>query len=52
MDGLSALIGAGLVAIINISFLAFGYGKLTQKVDDLCRRVSIMENHLGVGKEK
>lgn len=38
--------GATFVAVIvNLIVLAFSYGKLSQKVEDVCRRVDRLENN-------
>ena len=39
----AALIGVGALVIINIIIAAYGYGRLNQKVCDLCRRVDRLE---------
>ena len=39
----AALIGVGALVIINIIIAAYGYGRLNQKVCDLCRRVDQLE---------
>ena len=41
---LEAIIGVGGLVIINIVFAAYSYGRLTQTVKDLCRRVGRVEN--------
>lgn len=39
----AALIGVGGLVIVNIIVAAYGYGRLNQKVCDLCRRVDRLE---------
>ena len=43
----------GLVAV-NIAVVAYSYGRLSQKVSDLCRRVDSLEKAINnnPGKEK
>jgi len=41
MDGNSITILA--LIVVNIGAVAYSYGKLNQKVNDLCRRVSKVE---------
>jgi hypothetical protein len=51
---LLSFIGIALLVVINIAAVAFSYGKLNQKVNDLCRRVDRIDriiNHTGI-KEK
>lgn len=40
---IGALIGMAFLTVVNIAVVAFSYGKMTQKVDDLCRRVEKLE---------
>ena len=41
----------GFLAMVNISVFAYGYGKLNQRVADLCQRVGRLEDILnGKGK--
>ena len=48
MDGtvIGALVGIGFLTTINVAVVAFTYGKLTQKVKDLCERVRRVETVL------
>jgi hypothetical protein len=39
----SALVGAAILAIINITAIAYGYGVLNQSVQDLSRRIGQLE---------
>ena len=39
----AALIGVGALVIVNIIIAAYGYGRLNQKVCDLCRRMDRLE---------
>lgn len=39
----AALIGVGVLVFINIVIAAYGYGRLNQKVCDLCRRMDRLE---------
>lgn len=39
-----AIIGVGGLVILNIVIVAYGYGKLTQKVSDACRRLTRLES--------
>ena len=51
---LLSFIGIALLVVINITAVAFSYGRISQKVNDLCRRVDRIEriiNHTGI-KEK
>ena len=32
--------------LVNLAGVAYSYGKLNQKVNDLCNRVARLENHL------
>ena len=41
MDG--ATIGILTLIVVNIGAVAYSYGKLSQKVSDLCRRVERIE---------
>lgn len=45
MDGMviGAFIGVGVFTIVNVIVVAFSYGKLTQKVNDLCGRMERVE---------
>ena len=45
MDGgtASGLISIAVLVIVNIGVVSYGYGKLTQKVLDLCDRVTKLE---------
>ena len=38
-----ALIGVSFLTIVNVMTVAYLFGKLNQKVDDLCRRVARLE---------
>ena len=49
MDGIS--IGTVGLVVINIAAVAYSYGKLSQKVSDLCRRIDRVEKTLN-GKDK
>lgn len=40
----AALIGVAILVMINIILVAFTYGRLSQKVDDFCRRVDKLES--------
>jgi len=40
---IGAVIGVGFLTVVNVVTVAFLFGKLNQKVDDLCRRVSRLE---------
>ena len=42
----SALVGAAVLAIINITVVAYGYGMLNQSVQDLSRRISHLEQQV------
>ena len=45
MDGNTiGFIGVALLVLTNIAAVAYSYGKLSQKVNDLCRRVTRLEN--------
>lgn len=44
----ASLIAVGVLVVINIVTVAFGYGRMTQKVSDLCRRVKRVEAKLGI----
>lgn len=48
MDGgiASALISIAMLVIVNIVVGAYNYGRLTQKVVDLCERLSKLEKAL------
>jgi hypothetical protein len=51
---LLSFIGIALLVVINITAVAFSYGRIRQKVNDLCHRVDRVEriiNHTGI-KEK
>jgi len=41
-----ALIGIGFALVVQIGLFAYGYGKLNQKVSDLCGRISRLEDKL------
>ncbi len=41
---IAAIIGVAGLVIVNIIIVAFGYGKLTQKVDDHSRRLGRIED--------
>jgi len=45
MEGtaIGALVGVGFLTIVNVAVVAYTYGKLTQKVKDLCDRMSRVE---------
>ncbi len=40
---LLGFIGVGLIGIANIATVAFVFGRIRQKVDDLCNRVERLE---------
>jgi len=40
---IGALIGIGFLTVVNIGTVSYLFGRLNQKVDDLCRRVSRLE---------
>jgi hypothetical protein len=41
---IGAIIGVAGLVVLNIIIVAFGYGKLTQKVDDHGRRLGRIES--------
>jgi len=45
LDGgiLIGFIGIGLIGVINLATVAFVFGRIKQKVDDLCKRVDRLE---------
>ena len=45
MDGaaIGGIIGCAFAVIVNVSFFAYGYGKLSQKVSDMCSRLTRIE---------
>jgi len=45
MEGtiIGSLFGVAFLTIINVAAVAFSYGRITQKVRDLCRRVLRLE---------
>ena len=46
MDGIVVgFITIGFLIVINIAIAAYSYGRLSQKVTDLCRRVSQLEEN-------
>lgn len=47
-------IGIAILVCVNIGAVAFSYGKLSQKVDDVCKRVTRLEgkSNPGEGKDK
>ena len=52
MDG--GTIGVISLVVVNIAVAAYSYGRLSQKVSDLCRRVGRVEkiiNNPGKGEE-
>jgi len=40
---LYGFVGIGLMVLMQIIMFAFGYGKISQKVSDLCKRVEGLE---------
>lgn len=40
----AAFVGTAILVVINIAIAAFSYGRLSQKVDDCCRRITRLEN--------
>ena len=46
MDGaiIGAVSGGSVMIILNLTFFAYGYGKMSQKVDDLCSRLKRVED--------
>lgn len=48
MDGsiIGSVIGVVFLTIVNVAVVSYTYGKLSQKVVELCRRVERMENRL------
>jgi len=54
MTGTEAtLFGAAVALILNFAGIAYSYGKSTQKLNDLCRRMDRVENLLnGKGEKK
>ena len=49
MDG--AVIGIISLVMVNIAAVAFSYGRLSQKVNDLCARIGRVEKILNGGKD-
>ena len=52
---IASFISVGSLIIVQIGVFLYGYGKLSQKVDDLCKRVDKVDqrlNHLGDRVEK
>ena len=54
---LFGFISIAVLVIINIAIVAYGYGKLSQKVNDACRRIGRLEliangRNPGGGKDK
>lgn len=43
---IEAFIGMGCLMVINIIAVAYSYGKLSQKVSDLCRRIRGVETQV------
>ena len=51
MEILVGFASLGFLAMVNISVFAYSYGKLNQRVADLCRRIGRIEDILnGKGK--
>jgi len=51
MDG--GTVGVISLLVVNIAVAAYSYGRLSQKVNDLCRRVDRVEKIINnTGKEK
>ena len=48
----AALIAVGGLVLVNIGLGLYQYGRLTQQVKDLCRRVSIVEGNTNGKGEK
>ena len=48
---IAGFVTLGLLAICNLLAFAYGYGKLTQKVNDLCRRLDRLERRQNLRKE-
>ena len=40
---ITALIGLGTLMALNLAGVAYSYGKLNQKVSDICRRLTNLE---------
>lgn len=43
---MEAIIGMGCLVVVNIVAVAYSYGKLSQKVTDLCRRTRGIETQV------
>lgn len=45
MDGniVGALVGIGFLTVVNVAVVSYSYGKMSQKVLDLCNRVKRLE---------
>ena len=43
VEHIASFITLGLLALVNLAAVAYSYGKLTQKVNDLCGRMSRLE---------
>ena len=46
-----AVIGVTSLALVNIAVIAYSYGRMCQKLDDLCRRVIKLEQTIN-GRER
>ena len=51
MDTLFGFIAIGVLVVINIIVVAFGYGKSSQQIADLCRRMDRVEKMLFDGRK-
>ena len=49
---LGGIMGIALLVIINIVLVAFSYGRLSQSVSDLCRRMDRVEKIINNSGEK
>ena len=47
---IGALMGIGFLTIVNVATVAYLFGKLNQKVDDLCGRVLRLEKSQNRGR--
>lgn len=54
MDGsiIGALLGIAGLTMVNITVIAYTYGRMCQKVDDVCKRVDRLERRIFNGGNK
>ena len=46
MENVIGFFSIGFLIVVNIILVAYGYGKMNQSLNDICRRVENLEKHV------